>query len=326
MSWLQGSMHRWSARSLRLALASGLALAGTGGLATTAIAGSGPGSNASAKYSFQKLDDPADTTFNQLLGINKAGTISGYYGSGLRGHPNKGFTLPNDGRGHHFKPENFPHSVQTQVVGLNDRGVTVGFYSSKMGLKGPDFGFYTKNGAFHQADFPTKHPAKPAVDQLLGVNDSDIAVGFYNTKNNTHAYSYDIKTHKYAKISVRGVKNVTAAAINNNGDVAGFGTVSGKTVGFLRLNHGKVFTLKIAGADMTQAFGVNDADEVVGAYTKGANSYGFVWSPGLGFQTINDPHGVGSTVINGINDHDRIVGFYTDSANNTDGFLGTPKP
>ncbi len=326
MSWIQGLTRRWVARPQRLALATALAVVGTGALATSAIAGSGSAPNASSRYSFLKLDNPADKTFNQLLGINKAGTIAGYYGSGTRGHPNKGYTLPNDGRGRHYQSENFPHSVQTQVVGLNNTGITVGFYSTKMGLKGPDFGFYAKHGAFHRADFPTKHPAKPAIDQLLGVNDAGLAVGFYNTKNgNTHAYSYDIKTHRYAHITVRGLRNVTAAAINNNGDVAGFGTQSGKVVGFLRLNHGTVFTLKAPGASMTQAFGVNDGDVVVGAYTVGAKSFGFIWAPGLGLQTVNDPHGVGSTLINGINDHGRIVGFYTDSAGNTDGFLGTPK-
>jgi hypothetical protein len=152
-------------------------------------------------------------------------------------------------------------------------------------------------------------------------------VGFYNTAVGTsHGYSYNIKTHRYAHILLPHASSVTAAAINNNGDVAGSATESGKTVGFLKLNNGTVFTLSVPGATMTQAFGVNDGDIVVGAYTVGSNSYGFVWAPGLGFQTVNDPNGVGSTVINGINDHDRIVGFYTDSSNNVDGFLGTPKP
>jgi hypothetical protein len=32
---------------------------------------------------------------------------------------------------------------------------------------------------YRKVDFPTADNAKPQVDQLLGVNDSDIAVGFY---------------------------------------------------------------------------------------------------------------------------------------------------
>jgi hypothetical protein len=47
-------------------------------------------------------------------------------------------------------------------------------------------------------------------------------------------------------------------------------------------------------------------------------------SPGFGFQTVSDPNGVGSTLLNGVNDRGQIVGFYTDSAGNTDGMLGNP--
>jgi hypothetical protein len=79
---------------------------------------------------------------------------------------------------------------------------------------------------------------------------------------------------------------------------------------------------------MTQAFGVNDSDEVAGAYTTGSGSntqtHGFTWRPGHGFQTVDDPHGIGTTLINGVNDHGDLVGFYTDSAGNTDGMLAQP--
>ena len=42
------------------------------------------------------------------------------------------------------------------------------------------------------------------------------------------------------------------------------------------------------------------------------------------FHKVNDPHGMGSTLINGVNDRGELVGFYTDSAGNTDGFLAKP--
>ena len=75
---------------------------------------------------------------------------------------------------------------------------------------------------------------------------------------------------------------------------------------------------------MTQAFGVNDFGEVVGAYTVGSNTYGFTWRLGHGFQTVNDPHGIGSTIINGVNDAGDLVGFYTGSGGNTNGMLAVP--
>lgn len=76
------------------------------------------------------------------------------------------------------------------------------------------------------------------------------------------------------------------------------------------------------------ALGVSNSDEVVGVYTVGSGSsaqmHGFTWTPGGGFRTVDDPHGIGTTTINGVNDHGQLVGFYVDSAGNTDGFLATP--
>jgi hypothetical protein len=106
--------------------------------------------------------------------------------------------------------------------------------------------------------------------------------------------------------------------INNQGVIAGY----------LRLHSGRFITLAVPGASMTQAFGVNDRDEVVGAYTVGSGNsavtHGFTWRPGYGFRTVDDPHGKGTTTINGVNNAGDLVGFYTDSAGNTDGMLALP--
>ena len=76
---------------------------------------------------------------------------------------------------------------------------------------------------------------------------------------------------------------------------------------------------------MTQALGVNDRDEVVGVYTNADTAmHGFTWTPQGGFQTVDDPHGVGTTTINGVNDRGELAGFYVDAAGNTDGMLALP--
>ena len=80
---------------------------------------------------------------------------------------------------------------------------------------------------------------------------------------------------------------------------------------------------------MTQAFGVNDGDVVVGAYQVGTGKSAMTARVHLGAR-IRLPErrrslGVGCDDVNGINDHGRIVGFYTDSNGNTDGFLATPQ-
>ena len=333
-----------AAASGALALTAALTLAGTAS-ASTASASTASASTASAStqsaggYQFRTLNDARDLTFNQLLGINNEGVIAGYFGSGAKGHPNKGYQLfPAYGQGNYLN-ENFPGSRQTQVTGLNDLGVTVGFWSTQnnASMVNNNFGFYSVDGRYYTVNFPTGNNASPQVDQLLGVNDHDVAAGFYtNAQGNNRGYTYSIRTHSFTRVLVPGAPggeagpSLTATAINNSGDVAGFYAKSSSSAdAFLLLHGGHFITLAVPGASMTQAFGVNDHDEVVGAYTVGSGSsavmHGFTWRPGYGFRTVDDPHGHGTTTINGVNDHGNLVGFYTDSAGNTDGMLALPR-
>jgi hypothetical protein len=318
---------------VRLALAAAAPVVGAGALAGPALANSQHGAS---KYTFTTLDNQADTTFNQLLGINQHGLIAGYFGSGASGHPNQGYVLTAPYGQGNYRNKNWPESTQTQVTGLNDRGVTVGFWSSTNKGGGDDNrAFVAVHGYFIDGDFPTNSPASPPVDQLLGANDHNVAVGFYNDANgDTHAYAFDIRRNVFTEIMPAGITGPTAAAINNRGDIAGFGTdatgdsSNGQTVAYLLRRGGQVTVLSVPGSSLTQALGVNDNDEVVGLYQVGtgdnAMTHGFTWTPWGGFKTVDDPNGVGATTINGLNDQGQLVGFYTDSAGNTDGLMATP--
>ena len=89
-------------------------------------------------------------------------------------------------------------SLQTQLTGLNDRGVLVGyFYNTNNGVPVDNqFGFYVKDGVYTEVNNPktpglfgNPAPASGVLieNQLIGVNDRDIAVGFYNdAAGNTH--------------------------------------------------------------------------------------------------------------------------------------------
>lgn len=296
------------------AVLSGSVLAGTAAAAPT--------------YNFHKLGSNSDPTFNQLLGINLDGVISGYFGSGNAGHPNQGYLLHPPYNQGSFVAENFPTAVQTQVTGLNDRGVTVGFYShtNNVNLVNENVGFYEIRGSFHAVKFPTSDNSAPPVNQLLGVNDDNVAVGFYtDSAGNSHGYTYNIGTGQFQAVTLPGkATSNTATAINNDGDVAGFATADGAAEAFLLQSNGHLKVLKFPGADSTQAFGLNDSDEVVGQYTVGTAIHGFTWTPTQGFATVDDPGGVGTTTINGVDDFGELVGFYTDSAGNVDGMLATP--
>jgi hypothetical protein len=304
-----------------------LALAG----ATTV---KGLSSVTAGSYQIVKLNDSRDETFNQLLGINNEGVIVGYFGSGAAKHPNKGYTLVPPFAQGSFLNENFPRAAQTQVTGLNDRGVTVGFWSTQntASMTDNNFGFYEQNGRFHEVNFPIGDSASPPVDQLLGVNNSGVAVGFFtNSAGVSRGYEYNIRTHRFTRVEIPGRAglgpSLTATAINNRGDVAGFyNKTSAQVDAFLKLRSGKFITLAYPGASMTQAFGVNDSDKVVGTYTTGtgnaAVTHGFTWWDGK-YTSVNIS-GASSTAINGVNDEGDLVGFFTDAKGNTDGLLALP--
>jgi hypothetical protein len=316
------------------ALASGTMI-GALGLASGPAQAS-PRVASSPHYTFKKLNNANDPTFNQLLGISDQGRIVGYFGSGAHGHPNKGYVLHPSYHQLDYRNQNFPGSKQTQVTGLNNHGITVGFYSTQNTVSGSDntYAYYAINGKhFHKVNFPTSHPARPPVDQLLGVNDSGLAVGFFVDSNgNSHGYLYNIHTNKYTSVapSVAGVTSVTASGINDADSVVGFFTNSqGAVLGFfVRKSAPHLFILNVPGSSATQPLGVGKHGEVVGFYTVGTGSsaatHGFTWTRQHGFHTVDDPQGVGTTTINGVNTAGDLVGFYVGSGGNTNGMLARP--
>src|SRR5665811_761892 len=66
---------------------------------------------------------------------------------------------------------------------------------------------------------------------------------------------------------------------------------------------------------------IRDSDHIVGSYVDAADlTHGFVLtnpSHHSSWQSVDDPNGVGTTVINGINRDGHLVGFYVDGAGNT---------
>src|SRR5205823_5099108 len=77
----------------------------------------------------------------------------------------------------------------------------------------------------------------------------------------------------------------------------------------------------------TQAFGINNSDQVVGAYVDAGGTHGFLYDPKSGifppYFTLNEPLATGNegTVASGINATRQIVGFYQDANSHHHGFL-----
>ena len=297
--------------------------------------------DAPTTFTYTTLNNSNDLTFNQLLGINDNGVIAGYFGSGMAGHPNKGYyLLPSNYSQLDYRIENFPGSNQTQVTGLNNGSAQVGFQSPTNTGTDANYGWYSVNNGrtLTQVNIPLPTGFMPLtsapVTQLLGVNDHNIAVGFENDSNSdAHGFVYSIASGRASFTSIANATSVTDAAINDQNQVAGFftpssGAPSGVQVeAFLTTRQG-IIPLNFPGATVTMALGLNNHDEVVGSYTDSTGTHGFTWTKQGGFVTIDDTNGIvngmSSTTVNGVNDQGDLVGFYTDANGNTDGMLVTP--
>ncbi len=286
--------------------------------------------NLHASYIFQDVINSGDVTFNQELGINNGGTISGYFGSGQMGFPNKGYTVAPPGYTS-FSNENFPGSVQTQVVGINNTGTTVGFWSNTNTGTDANFGFTDVGGTFTNVNDPSTPTSGLPVNQLLGVNDNEMAAGFYvDAGGNPQGYLYDIATQTFTPITVSGADNSTVTGINNAGVISGFYNNGTSDVGFI--DNSGTFTFFQAFGDSTQFFGINNTGYAVGTYQDASGQFhGVLYNIATqSFQSIDDPFAAAGdgngTTLNGINDQDQLVGFYANADGNTIGLLASPVP
>jgi probable HAF family extracellular repeat protein len=266
-----------------------------------------------AVYGFRTINYPNDT-FTQLLGINNSLTIAGYHNF----NTNSGFTLRLPFL---FTTENFPNSMMTQVIGINNSNVTDGFYVDNGGTT---HGFFHAMGTFTNVDFPGT-----AFNQLLGQNDLGIASGYYSMSQNNSTpdtpYTYDENMNAFTVITIPGSPGgAQATGVNNAGNVCGFFIdAMGTNHGFLLIGS-QLTTLDAPNSTFTQALGLNNKGQVVGAFMDmDGNTHGFVWTAANGFKTIDDPNGVGTTIVNGINDHGDLVGFYGTAPINS-GFIAFP--
>jgi probable HAF family extracellular repeat protein len=275
------------------------------------VAAETPNSN----ISLQPISFPTDTRFTQLLGINDRNVIAGYHGDeNTEQTPNKGFTLELPDK---FTDENFPNSMQTQVVGINNRGETVGFYVDQAGNT---HGFQKKDTDFTTVDLPGT-----TFNQLLGVNDKGQASGYFqDAAGLQHAYVHE--TNGEFRVLNIPMPSSQATGINRDGTVVGFeqSSPAATTASGWMLKDGKLNVINFPGSTFTEALGVNDRGAVVGVYNDANGvAHGFGYQDG-NFASVDGPGAV-ATTINGINNNNRAVGFFTDANGNTIGLVATPR-
>jgi len=316
------------------------------GLLAAAMVTALPAIAGAASGDFVVLDNPGDPNFNQLLGINNARIIVGYFGDGTV-VPNNGYVLlPRN----HYSVENFTHlpagdsASQTQAIGISNSERApkiVGFYMDAN--SGVTHGFLDTKGVQVAVDDPHGSPPYVAapVQNLLGVNDRDEAAGFWVDNNgNEHGFvaQLDESTMKFAFTEVppslfKGAVATQVSNINDEHGVCGFWTDANKiSHGFVGVlgGHYYSFEAEIDGMKVmsTQVFGCNNNGGIVGQVTDSAGElHGFIYKEGR-FHQYDAPGssqvpalGVQGTLINGINDFGDIVGFFSNGVSKVKSFV-----
>jgi hypothetical protein len=272
--------------------------------------------SAQTSYNFKTINYPHDT-FTQLLGLNVGGEIAGYHNV----NDNKGFTYELSTK--KFKNENYPGSVATQVIGIDALGGTCGFYVDQAGVT---HGFLDDNNSFKSVDFPGT-----PFNQLLGRNDRAQAAGYYSQTANGSGpfvpYIYDINGGVFEVINIPGSVSAQATDINVKQQVTGFFIDANQVNHGWWLNAGTLLQLDYPNSTFTQATGENNKGLVVGTYQDSSGaSHGFVYDSNTAtYSSVDDPNGIGVTLVNGVNDHGQLVGFTMPTSTTASGFVATPK-
>jgi hypothetical protein len=182
---------------------------------------------------FTPVNQPG-TAFNQLLGINQAGTVAAGYSSTdptgmtlqkaqtVSGGPS--FTSPTFTDINALLPANF----NSQATGVNNAGTVVGFYQLNMAMV-PDFSaFVDKGGVITTFLVPGS-----VSTQALGINDLGDVVGDYVLPNGNMFGFLDVNG-MFTTLDPFNSTAVTANGINDNGQIVGFFVdANGNTIGFI---------------------------------------------------------------------------------------------
>jgi len=233
-----------------------------------------------------------------------------------------GFLLiPSVARAQQYVFENiaFPNDTFTQLLGINDADVIVGYHNQAVNQG------FTLNlpNSFTSENVP----AGVQGTQVIGINNAGDTGGFYiDSAGINHGF---LDTNGvFSTVDFPGTTTNQVLGLNNKGQAAGyFADSSGNTTAFIfnsSLPPGGQFTLLGPGQPNTlpgagQATDINDSGQVSGFYSTGPTTEGFLLSGGIA-TTLSFP-GSTSTQALGLNNVGKVVGTYTDTQGFMHGFI-----
>jgi probable HAF family extracellular repeat protein len=212
---------------------------------------------------------------------------------------------------------------ETSAVAINSVGTIAGDFSSASGSSG----FLFSNGVYTKIALPGS-----SATSVTGLDASNRAVGYSQVGGQVESFVYD-QGH-YATLDVPGEDRTYAGTISDTGGfVIGSAQNSNSTGGFTTegfiysistgsytpLNYSSD-TVPASEVSATTANAVNSSGQVVGTYTSGGETYGYLYSNGV-FSPITPSTDAIDVDPMSINDKGDIVGEFKDSSGIVHGFL-----
>lgn len=208
--------------------------------------------------------------------------------------------------GEYFPGKSAGHAVNNlgQVAGVGPVGYNTPGPEHAFLLWNPDATGLIDLGAFYSRGANTT--------DVRGMNDSSVVVGRSNATVGPQAYKWSLPTGMVA-LEHGG----TAEGINSSGHIVGNGSSPNGTAPTVWSPDGTVRFLNSyydeGGATFSgSAAGINDHNEVVGAYTKFGSTNLFKWSDAGGWSDLGHLPGVTDTAqtsVIDINDAGQVIGF-----------------
>jgi hypothetical protein len=280
-------------------------------------------------FAFQTVDDPASTV-NAVRSINQSGQIVGTVGAGTSNFPAESYSSSSPYSSFEaIQYTNAADTVATSLSSTTSNQTVAGYLVSPPSLHGT-WAFVRINGFWTVFKDRKEGRGADSVTEILGINDTKFAVGFYTNSYGLNVpVVINITSEKFNILKPPGAASAQGTGINDLNDILGWGGSSSSASGFF-LHAGAYYTVAYPGAASTEALNLNKQDQVVGYY-QGSNGvkHGFVLTGPLNgssqvWQSVDDPNGVNGTVVTGINNGDDICGYYFDSSGVQHGFVATP--
>lgn len=166
-------------------------------------------------------------TSSVAFGVNDGGSIVGQYTTATS---TPGFVDVNNGT---FTTLNVG-TTSTSAQGINNNGIVTGFYN--VGTGSSDGFLYNTTTMALTTGLAPSIP-NVAFTQFLGINDNNIAVGYYqsSTDGSQHGFLYNANTQQYTFLDDPLASSITQiTGINDAGEITGFyNDANGNRHGFI---------------------------------------------------------------------------------------------